>query len=183
MTRLRIASGWRTAGLALATAVASTAAPAQAVDKHVFSPPDCEFSTTFPMVPDVAVHRAPSGRQALQAASPGDRLPILVAQCTTGDDGSAPPDVQDRVARVRSTLEDRQAGAIRTSTPRDARGQWAIATGDVTLGGHTLAMTTASIAGARSMLLLTVLREKSSDPALTERFLAGVARRPDAPAR
>ena len=170
------------AGLALVAVLASAAAHAQSVDKHVFAPPECEFSTTFPMVPDVKVHHAPSGGQALQATSPGDGLPIMVAQCTTGDDGSAPPDVDDRLARVRSTIEGRHGRAITTSTPKDARGDWAIAAGEVAIGGHPLMMTTASIAGRKSMLLLTVLRDKSSDPALVDRFIAGVVRHADAPA-
>jgi hypothetical protein len=168
------------AGLWLAAVLAAAPVHAQSVDKHVYAPPDCEFSTTFPMVPEVQMHRAPTGQQAQQAASPGDRLPIMVAQCTTGGDGSAPPEVDDRLARARFTIESGRGHVTATSTPQDGRGDWAIATGETAIDGQVLVTTVATVAGTTSMLVLSVIRAKGSDPAVTDRFIASVVRRPAA---
>jgi hypothetical protein len=174
----------KSASFALLAFIASSAVVAAPSDSHVFSPSNCEFSTTFPMVPQVGEHRNPSsGRQSLQATSPGDGLPWLIAQCTTGDDGSAPPDVKDRLERVRSTLVGRSASEIRTSTKHDARGDWATATGDIVIQGIPLTMTTTSVAGQKSMLLLTVIRTRASDSVLVDSFFGSVARHPETPAR
>ncbi len=148
-------------------------------DARIFAPADCEFSATFPTTPVVKDHANPStGDHALQAQTPGDAFPWIVAQCTTGRDRSPPPDVENRLELVRSVLTGQRASDIHSSTSNDTRGSWTKATGKVVIDGQQLTFVAASIAGEFSMMIVSGFLKTAEDNLKFEQFLTDISRLP-----
>jgi hypothetical protein len=147
-----------------------------AADSLAFSPAGCEFSVKLPSPARIENHMDPaSGRRALQAVTTNEGFPWFVAQCTTGDDGSPPPDLKERTRRIVDLLRSRGGTGVKVSTVKDGRGEWTKATGIAIVSDHTLHLTAANFSGASSMLLLFGAVEKTTDQELVDRVFNSAA--------
>lgn len=163
--------------------VTPLACSAATIEERSFSPRGCEYIAIFPTVPVVEEHTNRStGNRAIQAQTLGDTFPWILAQCTTGKDGSPPPGVIERLERVRGMLQAKEAKNIRSSSSQDARGKWAKASGKIVVSGQSLTMAVSSVAGASSMLLITAFMRDEMDVSLFEKFQMEVRRHSSATA-
>ncbi|MFK2876658.1 hypothetical protein [Rhodanobacter hydrolyticus] len=128
-----------------------------------YAPPYCNFSVTVPGPAHVEDHVAPDGKHALQAVTNANEPPLFIAQCTTSEDGSAPPNLKERMKSLVGAAQSFGVRSIQTTTFKDERGEWAKGTGSVIVGGHLIHVTVMNVTGKSSLLYLMGGTETGED--------------------
>ncbi len=128
-----------------------------------YSPPYCNFSVTVPGPAHLEDHMGQEGKHALQAVTDANEPPLFIAQCTTSEDGSAPPSLKERMKSLVDAVKSFGGRDIQTTTFKDGRGEWAKGTGTAIVGGHSIHVTVMTLAGNSSLLYLMGGTETAED--------------------
>jgi hypothetical protein len=128
-----------------------------------YAPSYCNFSVTVPGPAHVEDHMGQDGKHALQAVTNANEPPLFIAQCTTSEDGSAPPSLKERMKSLVDAAQSFGARGIQTTTIKDERGEWAKGTGTANVGGRIIHVTVMNLAGKSSLLYLMGGTETAED--------------------
>lgn len=119
-----------------------------------YAPPYCNFSVTVPGPAHVEDHMGQDGKHALQAVTNANEPPLFIAQCTTSEDGSAPPSMKERMNTLVAAAQSFGVRGLQTTTIKDERGEWAKGIGISIVGGRIIHVTVMNLAGKSSLLYL-----------------------------
>lgn len=128
-----------------------------------YAPPYCNFSVTVPGPSHVENHVNPDGAHALQAVTDSNEPPLFIAQCTTNEDGSAPPSLKERMRSLVGAAHSFGVRDVQITTFKDERGEWAKGIGTVIVGGRLIHVTVMNLAGKSSLLYLMGGTEAAGD--------------------